>query len=102
VTSVEPPTRSAFDNGKCHVMAFRPISEAAHSWSYDNSELDLSSSSSAIFELRLLCKSETAICKMLRLQSAAYDECAAVPTHRCVTVAKNKTRDKPVIQETPS
>ena len=29
-------TRSAFDNDECHVTAFRPISEAAHSWSYDN------------------------------------------------------------------
>ena len=31
-----PQTRSALDNGECHVTAFRPISEAAHSWSYDN------------------------------------------------------------------
>ena len=31
-----PPTRSAFDNDECHVTAFRPIIEAAHSWSYDN------------------------------------------------------------------
>ena len=30
-----PPTCSAFDNGECHVTAFRPISEAAHSRSYD-------------------------------------------------------------------
>jgi len=30
-----PPTRSAFDNDECHMTAFRPISEAAHSWSYD-------------------------------------------------------------------
>ena len=29
------PTRSALDNDECHVTAFRPISEAAHSWSYD-------------------------------------------------------------------
>jgi len=29
-------THSAFDNDECHVTAFRPISEAAHSWSYDN------------------------------------------------------------------
>jgi len=28
-------TRSSFDNDKRHVTAFRPISEAAHSWSYD-------------------------------------------------------------------
>jgi len=27
---------SAYDNDECHVTAFRPISEAAHSWSYDN------------------------------------------------------------------
>jgi len=25
-----PLTRSSFDNDKCHVTAFRPISEAAH------------------------------------------------------------------------
>jgi len=29
-------TRSVFDNGECHVMAFRPVSEAAHSWSYNS------------------------------------------------------------------
>jgi len=29
-------TRSLFDNDQRHVTAFRPISEAAHSWSYDN------------------------------------------------------------------
>jgi len=29
-------TRRSFDNDKRHVTAFRPISEAAHSWSYDN------------------------------------------------------------------
>jgi len=34
-----PPTRSAFDNGECHVTAFRPISEAAHSWSYESDDL---------------------------------------------------------------
>jgi len=28
-------TRWSFDNDQRHVMAFRPISEAAHSWSYD-------------------------------------------------------------------
>jgi len=28
-------TCSAFDNDECHVMAFWPISEVAHSWSYD-------------------------------------------------------------------
>jgi len=28
-------TRSAFDNDQRNVTAFRPISEAAHSWSYD-------------------------------------------------------------------
>ena len=35
--NVEPSTatRSAFDNDECHVTAFRPISETAHSWSYD-------------------------------------------------------------------
>ena len=27
---------SAFDNDECHMMVFRPISKAAHSWSYDN------------------------------------------------------------------
>jgi len=31
-----PPTRSSFDNDERHVTAFQPISEAAHSWSYDN------------------------------------------------------------------
>ena len=31
-----PPTRSSFDNDERHMMAFRPVSEAAHSWSYDN------------------------------------------------------------------
>ena len=30
-------TRAAFDNDECHVTAFWPISEAAISWSYDNS-----------------------------------------------------------------
>jgi len=36
--NVEPSTvtRSAFDNDECHVTAFRPICDAAHSWSYDN------------------------------------------------------------------
>ena len=29
-------THWSFDNDKCHITAFRPISEAAHSWSYDN------------------------------------------------------------------
>jgi len=29
-------TRWSFDNGQRHVTAFRPISEAARSWSYDN------------------------------------------------------------------
>jgi len=29
-------TRLSFDNDQRHVTAFRPISEAAHSWSYDN------------------------------------------------------------------
>ena len=29
-------TSSAFDNDECHVTAFQPISEAGHSWSYDN------------------------------------------------------------------
>jgi len=28
-------TRRSFHNDKRHVTAFRPISEAAHSWSYD-------------------------------------------------------------------
>ena len=28
-----PQTRSAFNNDECHVTAFRPISEAARSWS---------------------------------------------------------------------
>jgi len=28
------PTRSSIDNDECHVTAFRPISEAAYSWSY--------------------------------------------------------------------
>ena len=28
-------TCSALDNDECHVTAFRPISEAADSWSYD-------------------------------------------------------------------
>jgi len=27
--------RWTYDNAECHVTAFRPISEAAHSWSYD-------------------------------------------------------------------
>ena len=31
----QPATRSSFDNDECHVTAFQPISEAAHSWSYD-------------------------------------------------------------------
>ena len=31
-----PPTRSSFNNDERHMMAFRPVSEAAHSWSYDN------------------------------------------------------------------
>jgi len=26
----------SFDNDKRHMTAFRPISEAAHSWTYDN------------------------------------------------------------------
>ena len=30
-----PPTRSSFDNDERHVTAFRPISEAALSWSWD-------------------------------------------------------------------
>ena len=30
-------TRWSFDNVKRHVTAFRPISEAAHNWSYDRS-----------------------------------------------------------------
>jgi len=29
-------TRWSFDNGQRHVTAFRPVSEAARSWSYDN------------------------------------------------------------------
>jgi len=29
----------AFDNDKCHVTAFRPISEAVESWSYDKYKL---------------------------------------------------------------
>ena len=33
-------TRST-DNNKRHVMAFRPISEAAHSWPYDNMDCRL-------------------------------------------------------------
>ena len=35
--NVEPSTvtHSSFDNVKCHVTEFRPISEAARSWSYD-------------------------------------------------------------------
>jgi len=28
--------RSSFDDDECHVTAFRPIIEAADSWSYDN------------------------------------------------------------------
>ena len=38
--NIEPSTvtRTAFDNDECHVRAFRPISEAAHSWSYDKSD----------------------------------------------------------------
>jgi len=28
ICNIPPPTRSAFDNDKCHVTAFRPISEA--------------------------------------------------------------------------
>jgi len=32
------PTRSAFDIDECHVTAFRPISEAARSWSDDNTK----------------------------------------------------------------
>jgi len=31
--------RSSFDNDECHVTACRPISEAAHSWSYDKMPL---------------------------------------------------------------
>jgi len=40
-----PLTHSAFHNDECHVMAFRPISEAAHSWSYDNQFLQARCSS---------------------------------------------------------
>jgi len=36
MTIGRPPTRSAFDNAQRHVRAFRPISEAARSWSCDN------------------------------------------------------------------
>jgi len=28
--------RCTYDNAQRHMMAFQPISEAAHSWSYDN------------------------------------------------------------------
>jgi len=35
-------TRWSFDNDKRHVTAFRPISEAAHSWSFDNLSCSLS------------------------------------------------------------
>jgi len=34
-------TRWSFDNDRCHVTAFRPISEAAHSWSYDKTYIML-------------------------------------------------------------
>jgi len=34
-----PPTHAAFDNDECHVTASRPISEAAHSRSYDKAYL---------------------------------------------------------------
>ena len=33
------PSHSAFDNDECHVMVFRPISEAAHSWSYNSIQM---------------------------------------------------------------
>jgi len=36
ISNGRPPTRSAFDNDECHVTAFRPISEAAHSLSFGN------------------------------------------------------------------
>jgi len=36
MTTGRPPTCGAFDNAQCHVTAFRPISEAARSWSCDN------------------------------------------------------------------
>ena len=35
--------RSAFDNAECYLTAFRPISEAAHSWSYDKITFTISS-----------------------------------------------------------
>jgi len=34
-----PPTGSSYDNDERHVILFRPISEAARCWSYDNNRL---------------------------------------------------------------
>ena len=32
-------TRRPFDNAQRHVTAFRPVSDAVHSWSYDNIQM---------------------------------------------------------------
>jgi len=34
-TMMDPRLKMSHDNGEYHVTAFRPISDAAHSWSYD-------------------------------------------------------------------
>ena len=59
---------SAFDNSKCHVTAFRPISKAAHSWSYDKNQCSWKTK----YMIRVSCSknewesrtvAETTICK---------------------------------------
>ena len=46
-----PPTRSAFDNDECHVMAFRPISEA-HGPSYNTYTIIISNPSPLTLSLQ--------------------------------------------------
>ena len=36
ISNGRPPMRWSFDNDECHVTAFRPVSEAARSWSYNS------------------------------------------------------------------
>ena len=42
-------TRLSFDNDQRHGTAFRPISEAAHSWSYDKTTYDTSINDTIIY-----------------------------------------------------
>ena len=40
IDTLSTVTRWSFDNDERHVTAFRPVSEAARSWSYDNRQMN--------------------------------------------------------------